>query len=118
MARQKVPQSGNNDNTGITLNINAARPAEHLDERPAESEVRSVPRAPEPAQTEGSTEVQRPKAPLYTRDIAFIDDTGARFIAAPLAATVFGRFNPRWTGEQPAEHWQYEDHGVKRRGFI
>lgn len=71
-----------------------------------------------PSGTERNTN-KKPTQPIYDTPIRQYNPQSRKTItASPLYRTLTARFDKDYTGEQPAEHWIFNDTNYKQRGFI
>lgn len=118
VAGKKEPQSGARTparNARTTVNINLANTD---DGRQPETETEQRPNTAEPNQAHQPEET--PKPPIYKEPQRMVIHRGNReaTYASPLAATLFARFDPNDTREQPAEHAIFIDGRLRERGYI
>lgn len=125
MATQKVPLA-RAQNTKPRTPYNKPNPADPVEDGTDDGGIdrHDLPDAKQPT---GATPIDPadsppdpPKAPLFRKPQVYPDLGGTREVhyASPLAATLFARFDPNNSEEQPAEHAVFIDTRLQQRGYI
>lgn len=116
VAGQEKPQTGprtTKRTAGTTININTmdtGKPRQPEPKTEQHTDTAPAPAAPGPEEA--------PKPPVFTKPITYSHTNREAVYASPLAATLFARFDPNYTGVQPCEFAVFEDIRLKQRGFI